>query len=624
MIRRAGVVAAVVSSLAAVAASAATGAPGVRVAGIDVGGYPRVVVNVVTPGRVTRPPRLDENGLAVSGFQAVNFGAGKSIVLAVDNSQSMKGRAIRNAALAAQTFVDAKSGGDEVSIVAFGQHALQLTQFSTTTSDSDAALKGLAVDSVQGTALYDAIVTSAKALRGTSRPGRVIVLLTDGHDVSSVSTLESAVAAARSADAAVYPIAIQSRDFDPVALQTIARDTGGTYHVAGSSAALQQVYAAIGSELDRTWRLSYQTAARPGDQIDIRAHVGGQGSASSIVDVPSSFGIGESQAPTSNLPSVAYTQTGTIVLSLLVAAIALGSIFTLVRLRRGSWVRQRLAPHVGQAKNTAGEGERLAFLKVLFKATEGALGRRSQWRSVEKMLVRGDVPLRPAEFLWLIVGSALVGALFFAIVGGSAILTLVGLVLGGLAPYAFVGLKVRRRSKAFEDQLPDLLTTIAASLKAGHSFKHGLQAVVDEAAPPASIELRRVLTEAGLGRPLDDALADMAERVGSENFAFAITAVTIQRQVGGSLATLFDMVSDTVRNRQQFARKIRSLTAMGRMSAYTLVGIPFFIGGMVTLLNPGYINPLFHSSAGHVLLLVGTTMMIFGSLVLKKIVSFRG
>jgi tight adherence protein B len=183
---------------------------------------------------------------------------------------------------------------------------------------------------------------------------------------------------------------------------------------------------------------------------------------------------------------------------------------------------------------------------------------------------------------------------------------------------------VRTRSKAFENQLPDLLTTIAASLKAGHSFKHGLQAVVDESQPPASIELKRVLTETGLGRPLDDALGDMAERIGSENFAFAITAVTIQRQVGGSLASLFDMVSETVRNRQQFARKIRSLTAMGRMSAYTLIGIPFFIAGMISLTNAGYMHPLFHSHLGHIMLFVGLTMMSIGSLILKKIVSFKG
>jgi len=240
------------------------------------------------------------------------------------------------------------------------------------------------------------------------------------------------------------------------------------------------------------------------------------------------------------------------------------------------------------------------------------------------MLVRGDVPLRPAEFVWLMVGGAFLGALLFGASGAPALMILAGMVIGSAIPYGFVGFRVRRRSKAFEAQLPDMLTTIAASLKAGHSFKHGLQAVVNESAPPASIELRRVLTEAGLGRPLDDALADMAERVGSENFGFAITAVTIQRQVGGSLATLFDMVSETVRNRQQFARKIRSLTAMGRMSAYTLVAIPIFIGGMISLLNPEYIRPLFHTHAGHLMLVAGVAMMALGSSILKKIVSFKG
>src|SRR5439155_528024 len=162
------------------------------------------------------------------------------------------------------------------------------------------------------------------------------------------------------------------------------------------------------------------------------------------------------------------------------------------------------------------------------------------------------------------------------------------------------------------------------SRKAGHSFKQGLQAVVDESQPPASAELKRVLTEAGLGRPMDDALAEMADRIGSENFSFAITAVTIQRQVGGSLASLFDMVAETVRNRQQFARKIRSLTAMGRMSAYTLIAIPFFIAGTVTLINGEYMHPLYHTHAGHLLLLVGLAMMATGSVILKKIVSFRG
>jgi tight adherence protein B len=148
--------------------------------------------------------------------------------------------------------------------------------------------------------------------------------------------------------------------------------------------------------------------------------------------------------------------------------------------------------------------------------------------------------------------------------------------------------------------------------------------VVDEGHPPANEEIKRVLTETSLGRPMDDALAEMAERLGSKNFEFAITAVTIQRQVGGSLATLFDMVADTVRQRQQFARKIRALTAMGRMSAYTLVSIPFLLAGGLTLINRPLMAPLYQTHAGRMLILLGLGMMSVGSLILKKIVSFRG
>ena len=122
---------------------------------------------------------------------------------------------------------------------------------------------------------------------------------------------------------------------------------------------------------------------------------------------------------------------------------------------------------------------------------------------------------------------------------------------------------------------------------------------------------------------MDAALGDMAERVGSKNLAFVVTAVTIQRQVGGSLAGIFDMVAEAVRNRQQFARKIRSLTAMGRASAYVLVGVPFFMLGAITVVNKEYMGPLYHTPTGHKLM-IGLLMMGFGSFLLRRIVSFKG
>jgi len=606
---------------AALAAPAAGAAPDtVSFSGLDTSAYPHIAVSVVTQTPVATAPKLTEDGLSVTGFSAVNLGAAKSVVLAIDTSRSMAGASLADATAAAQTFANAKAPGDRISVVGFGKQAVQLTTFSPSAGDTDSVLRGLAVDSQSGTALYDAVVQAAGALRTAPTPGRVIILLTDGHDVSSTSTLAEAAAAARKAHASVYAIGIESHDFDPSALEQIARATNGTFHAA-TSATLRHVYASIAAELQRTWRLGYDTSARPGDRPRLRATFTGGASAEVGYAVPGKA----PSPPAAALPSFAYTGLGTLVLALVVGALVLLAVFALTRARRGSWVRQRLAPHVGEEElRRQRRKERLSFLAALFKATESAFGQRSQWRSVERLLVSGDVPLSVPEFVWASVGSGVLLGLIVAVTGSPPILILGALAVGATVPYVAVTVRVRRRTKKFEDQLPDLLGTIAASLKAGHSFKHGLQAVVDESQPPASVELRRALTEAGLGRPMDDALANMAERLRSENFAFAITAVTIQRQVGGSLATLFDMVAETVRQRQHFSRKIRSLTAMGRMSAYTLIGLPFFIVGMITIVNAGYMTPLYHTGTGHLLLIAGAVMMVVGSLILKKIVSFRG
>ena len=132
-----------------------------------------------------------------------------------------------------------------------------------------------------------------------------------------------------------------------------------------------------------------------------------------------------------------------------------------------------------------------------------------------------------------------------------------------------------------------------------------------------------MLTESRLGRPLDDALNDMAERVGSKNLSFIVTAVAVQSQVGGSLASLFDMVADTVRNRQQFAED------QGADGDGTHVGLrarraAVLPRGALTLLNRTYMAPLFNTSAGHKMIMLSLVMMAIGSLLLKKIVSFKG
>jgi tight adherence protein B len=373
--------------------------------------------------------------------------------------------------------------------------------------------------------------------------------------------------------------------------------------------------------------VQYVTAARPGDLIRLTAAVVGEGSALQRVAIPHTSGSGAPPSPSKLLPKGAYGPSGPLGLAGLVAGLVLLASLFFLKGARGSWVRSRIAAHTGEAHGNTKlqrKKRRSEMLTSMFSATERLLGNLKQWRRIGRMLERADIPIRTVEFFWIAVGSAVAFGMLATLFGMSPIITLLGMVVVGSLPFGWVWLKMRRRLQAFEDQLPDLLITIAASLKAGHSFKQGLQAVVDEGHPPANKEIKRVLTEASLGRSMDDALADMSERLGSKNFEFAITAVTIQRQVGGSLATLFDMVADTVRQRQQFARKVRALTAMGRMSAYTLIAIPFLLAGGITVINRDFMHPLYHTHVGQMLMLLGLGMMTIGSLILKKIVSFRG
>lgn len=614
-------------ALAALVLAPVAGA-GVRIAGVDTSGYPQVRVTVVASAGAARP-QLDENGIPAAGLQAVNLGRAKSVVLAVDRSQSMAGASLRNATAAARAFVAAKGPNDQIQVVTFGHQAVALTGFSSSGADADAALAGLTADPHTGTALWDAVVRSATALARQGQPGRVIVVVTDGQDVSSSASFAGAVAAAHAAHAAVYAIGILGPGFTPGPLRELAARTGGLYREASSSAQLSALYASISRTLAHTWQLRYVTAARPGAEVRLSATVPGAGAAERAVRVVADGLAAPTTAPPSNvLPSSAWnSRLAPVAVAGAVGLLALLAFWFAAGARRGSWLRARLAPHLGPSERRSKTPRRRqgrAFMRGVVAATEQAFANVKQFRAVQRLLTRADLPLLASELLYICLGAALAVAVVTALAGLPLVLVLLFFLVGGAAPLVWVVSKARRRMKAFDNQLPDLLITIAASLKAGHSFRHAIQAVVDEGAEPTARELRRVLTETRLGRPMDEALAEMGERIGSKNLSFVLNAVTIQRQIGGSLAGLFDVVAETVRQRQQFARKIKGLTATGRMSAYVLGGLPFFVAALISAISPAYMRPLWHSSTGHVMVGVALVMMAIGSVILKKIVSFKG
>jgi len=323
---------------------------------------------------------------------------------------------------------------------------------------------------------------------------------------------------------------------------------------------------------------------------------------------------------------------GPLVVGLAVGCLMLVATLVALAKPRGAWLKSRLEPYGGTggavaAGGPAGTHGRAGWrpqVDRLYGATERALDRTSAWGSLERLIERAHLQVQPAQLLFWAGAAGVGSAVVVSLATDSPLLIVAALAAGLAAPFLWVAGKAHRRLRAFEEQLPDVLMTMAGSLKVGQSFDHSMRAIVDEGQVPASEEFGRVLTETRLGRPIDEALAAMADRIDSDDLRFVLMSVTIQREIGGSLAELFQTVSDTVRARQHFRRKVHALTAMGRASAYLLVALPFLTAGLIALINPGYLAPLVHKAAGQLMVVASVAMILIGAFVLKKIVSIKG
>jgi len=263
------------------------------------------------------------------------------------------------------------------------------------------------------------------------------------------------------------------------------------------------------------------------------------------------------------------------------------------------------------------------FMKRAVEITEGFAARQGVLERAEGLLERADMPLRAGEamtaYAGVVLGSLAVGLVLVGSVPG---LLMMGL-LGVLAPPAVVRFKANRRTKKFMAQLPDTLQLLSSTLKAGYSFMQGVEAVSREVEEPMGGELRRIVTEAQLGRPLEDAMDASALRMESDDFAWAVMAVKIQREVGGNLSELLLTVAETMTARERLRRDVAALTAEGKMSAIVLGVLPILLGMAMWAMNKEYINTLFTDSLGKVLLVSSIVAALAGFAWMKKIINIE-
>jgi tight adherence protein B len=584
---------------------------------------------------------VQENGNRVSNVRVYHGQIGQFvssprtvIMLAIDASDSMRGAKFTHAVAAAKALMSQARDGDRIGIVTFGATSQVVVAPTENMAELRSELGNITLS--RGTALRNG-VQDAIAAFPEDATRRIIVLLSDGADTGSTTSEAAVIARARAARVEVQAVGLASSPADRAALTRISMATGGDTTDVRTARQLPAVYATLGRQLLRGLWAEYQSGAAGGTMVTVS--IGGTGvaprshtyRAPAVQGADGIISVTPPRAAPSPAPLIPLPTGGRgIAIAALPFALLLGLIgANFIRRRSQLPIEARIAPFVPDRSAppelvARGTPRSLAHtLAPMFRATESILTGSRLWARFRLLLEQSNLPLREVELLYLMIGAGAIGALLGAVVAGSVPGALIGACVGTALPYAWVRKRARKRIKRFEGQLADVLSAVAASLKAGHSFNQSLTAIIRETPDPTAHELNRVMTEARLGLPLEDALEAMATRMGSPDFAFAVTTVNIQRTVGGSLSEILEMVADTVRGRQQFRKKVKALTSMGSMSAYVLLGMPLFMGALLSIMSPDYMAPLWETRTGHVLLTAGAVFMLLGWASCRKIVAIK-
>jgi tight adherence protein B len=572
--------------------------------------------------------QLFENGKRIVGLTVVPSGGGSAqqfgVVMLIDTSDSMRGQAIAGAMAAARALARERTGREQLAVIGFN-------------SDPNVLLKptddGTAIDKVlsqqpalaYGTNIYDGVGASLRLLAAAHVRAGSVVVLSDGADTGSRASESAVAAAARNDHVRVFTVGLQSPQFDATALRRLAADTNGHYSLATSPDQLRRIYAALGAKFAREYLVSYRSAAGPGAHVGVAIRVTGlPGIASSGYITPGLSGgkHGASayhESPWSRLWTSPLTM---IFVAFLVASLVALAVMAILMSRKRGTLRRRMAQFVSIPE---AEQERPAALlsERVEEGTEKVLARTRWWGRLLDELELAGIGWSPRRIVLFTFIGTFIGVWLLSLLTGSVLVSvLIGLVIP-FAVRAYVRRRVTRKRYLFAEQLPDNLQVLSSALRAGHSFVGALSVVVDDAPEPSRAEFRRVISDEALGVPLEDALHVVVERMESRELEQVALVAAVQRSSGGNTAEVLDRVVETIRERFELRRTVRTLTAQGRLSRWVVSLLPVFLLVAISLLNPGYMRPFFASSAGRIALIFAALMVLAGSLAIKRIVSIK-
>ena len=559
--------------------------------------------------------KVSENGEGVVGLSVTPLGESSSVrsgtVLAIDTSNSMRGDPISGALEAARAFASRRNVNQRLALLTFNGATKVVLSFTTSQQSIDRAL-AQTPPLANKTRLYDSVMQGVALLQTAGIEAGSVIVLSDGADIGSNAHLQQVIDAAKAAHVRVYTVGLESETFKPIPLQQLAQATGGTFSSADSPAALQQIYEQLGLQLAQEYVVSYNSVIKPGRAVQVSLSVADVGRTSAGYISPSLAGpspVFHSSSADKVWRSVwLMVLVGLLIIGLLAAAL-------IVPLRqRGSTVKARVSDYVSMPQ------QREALVSRVFTGTERSLEKTRWWQRFKDALQFADISIPPVQ---IVVGTLVLT--LFAIWLLSRIAGVLG-ILGLAMPLVMRGIviaRVARKRRAFGEQLPDNLDVLASGLRAGHSLVGALSVVVSDAAEPSKSEFQRVIADEQLGIPLESALDSVAKRMKNRDIEQVALVASVQGETGGNAAEVLDRVTESIRERQELRRLVRTLTAQGRLARMVVSFLPLGLLLVIASINPGYMSPMFHHTSGKIALVFAGLMVITGSWVIGKIVDIK-
>lgn len=244
---------------------------------------------------------------------------------------------------------------------------------------------------------------------------------------------------------------------------------------------------------------------------------------------------------------------------------------------------------------------------------------------LDRLIERAGLKVSVAGFTGIQIGLSILILFLAELVLHTTLLLAVPIsfAVGFFLPWAYVKAKGASRVRRFDEQLPDAMDFMARSLRAGNPFLATLKAASEEMPDPIGTEFGFTFDEVNYGLELEDALANLGERVGSEELRYFITAVLVQKATGGNLAAILNRIAHVMRERSRTYGEIRIQASEMKTSARVLIGLPFFVGGVIALFNPTYLNVLVDNKLGQGIILMQGVFMLAGYLVIRHMINFR-